>query len=199
MIKKMTLTDEYLQTLTLITFNETSRIYKTKEGEYVKLFMPITLQMYYDIAHVNLEAKLLNREKYYISEEINKPNTVIYSRSGMAVGYKMAPVIGKDFNKFDTTLSKEDSLNLTIFNDVHKKLEYIVRKNKDIVFPDLCTCDNIYISPNNEVKLIDYDGMQIGKHQAIEMSTTLNEQGNNYYIPKYYQKNLFTKNLDKKS
>jgi len=198
-MKKITLTDDYFQTLIPFSFNETSRIYKTKDGEFVKLFMPIVLQMYYNVAHVNLEAKLLNKEKYFISEEINKPNTVIYAKNGMAVGYKMKSALGINFNDFDSTLNNQQILDLERFNNIHKRLEDIVKRNKDIVFPDLCTCDNIYIGPEDKIELIDYDGMQIGKHQAIEMSTTLNEQFNNYYIPKYWQKDLFTKNLDKKS
>lgn len=198
-MKKMILTDEYLKTLTPVEFNETSCLFKTKDGEFVKLFTPIVLEMYYNIAHVNLEAKLLNKEKFFITEEIIKPNTIYYSRNGMAVGYKMRAAKGIDFNKFDTTLSQNEQLNLARFNNIHKKLETIVKNNKDIIFPDLCTCDNIYIGPNDNLELIDYDGMQIGKHQAIAMSTTLNDRSNNYYIPKYWQRKLFTKNLDKKS
>ena len=185
-MKKQTLTKEFLETLTPVSFNYTNRLYKTKEGEFVKIFTPIILNLYNSI-HVNLEAKLLNKEKYFISEDIKTPNTIYYSQKGFAVGYKMKPAIGINYNEFDKTLTLQEELNLMRFNHIHKKLEEIVKKNKDIVFPDLCTCDNIHIGQKDKIELIDYDGLQIGKYKAIQMSTTLNELENNYYIPKYYQ------------
>jgi len=198
-MKKQTLSNEYLQSLKLLTSNEFSQIFITKEGEIVKLFTPFYLNIYYNVVNVNLEAKLLNKDKNYISEEINKPNTIFYSRKGMAVGFKMKPAQGINYNYFIKKLSPQEEIDLPRLNNIHKNLEHIIKKNEDIVFPDICTLDNIFIDSKDQIELIDYDGMQIGKYKAIEISTTLDERKNNYYIPKYWQKELFTKNLDIKS
>lgn len=198
-MKKQTLSIEYLQTLKPLAQSEYSQTFLTKEGEIVKIFSPFVLNLYYNIINVNLEAKLLNKDKSFISEEIVKPNTIFYSRKGSAVGFKMRPAIGINYNEFTKKLTRKEEVDLIMFNNIHKNLEEIVRKNKDIIFPDICTIDNIFIGPDGKIELIDYDGMQIGKYKAIEMSTTLDEETNNYYVPKYWQKELFTKNLDIKS
>lgn len=198
-MKKQTLSTEYLQSLKPLAQSELGQIFLTKEGEIVKLLSPFVLNIYYNIINVNLEAKLLNKDKCFISEEVVKPNTIFYSKKGLAVGFKMRPAVGINYNEFTKKLTRQEDTNLIMFNNIHKTLEEIVRKNKDIVFPDICTIDNIFIGPNGKIELIDYDGMQIGKYKAIEMSTTLDEETNNYYVAKYWQKEIFTKNLDIKS
>ena len=70
---------------------------------------------------------------------------------------------------------------------------------KDIVFPDLCTTENIFVN-GNKVSFIDYDGLQIGSHISSSISSLLGDQ-KKILIPKYYDANsqLFKANLDKKS
>ena len=59
--------------------------------------------------------------------------------------------------------------DLFMYADIHTKLENIVRSTDDIVYPDICTCDNIYVdsSNGNKIQLIDYDGLQVGIYPSI--------------------------------
>ena len=62
--------------------------------------------------------------------------------------------------------------------EIYRKIEELIIKanKKDIVLPDLCTLDNIIITPNGDVEFIDYDGMQIGKYdKVLGLSTSLGD------------------------
>lgn len=194
---KQTITNEFISSLTKITETDIAIIFMTKEGEIVKLFRPEILG-FFSMVGLDYEGKVLNRENYSISHEIVKPNTAYYDKSGRFCGFKTRQAKGLDYNTIDTNLSLPERMDLERYNNLYRRLERIVKKNKDIVFPDLCTCDNIFIDGNN-IELIDYDGLQIGKYKAASMSTSMHEEKYNYYVPKYWKKDLFTKNLDKKS
>ena len=87
-----------------------------------------------------------------------------------------------------------------MYADEHMKLESIVKRGNDagIVFPDLCTCDNIFIDSSGNMNFIDYDGLQVGNHITPILSTSLGRQ-EQYLCSKYYKNGLFTPELDKKS
>lgn len=82
----------------------------------------------------------------------------------------------------------------------HMQLENIVKKgheeNKVIVFPDLCTFDNVFINEKEQLSLIDYEGLQVGEHISVNISTNLGNQ-ENYIHRKYLKNDLFTPEIDK--
>ena len=194
---KQTITNEFISSLTKLTETDIAIIFMTKQGEIVKLFRPEILG-FFSMVGLDYEGKILNRENYNISHEIIKPNTAYYDKSGRFCGFKTRHANGIDYNTLDSNLTLLERTNLEKYNKLYRRLERIVKKNKDIVFPDLCTCDNIFVNGDN-IELIDYDGMQIGKYKAASMSTSMHEEKYDYYVPKYWKRDLFTKNLDKKS
>ena len=182
-MQKQILTKEYMSTLTFVSNSSTSLIFKTKDGEIVKLFKPEILLLYKTV-NIDLEGKLLNKEKYYISKEIIKPNTIYYTPSGQVCGFKTITAKGIDFNTFETKFTLLDRTDIKSYNERHKKLEGIIKKNKDIVFPDFCTCDNIFVTKDGNFELIDFDGLQIGKYKAKEMITMFQNIGKMIFLRK---------------
>lgn len=197
-MERIILNEKYFNELKLLDSSMSSYICLTKKGEIVKLFTPIYIKACY-ISNIDLEDKILNKGHYYISNEIVVPNAIIYNVNGEVCGYKTTRIMGRNLNEIEDNLSLSDKCDLNRFTMEHRILEEIVKKNKDIVFPDLCTCDNIIKSNNGRYKFIDYDGMQIGDYKAVQMSTTLDETRYDYSVSKYSKDDLFTKNLDKKS
>lgn len=198
-MRRFNLTNELINNSQLISASDFSYVFKMTNGNYLKLFSDKSLLAYKEIK-VNLEDKLNSANKLGITNDIVKPCAVAYFR-GEAVGYEISPANGINFNQYDDTLTLQDRLDLYAYADVHKKIEDIVRTNKNIVVPDLCSCDNIYIDQNHNITLIDYDGMQIGPYRSFMISSLLGVQRDIVENPKYFNKEtgLYSKTLDIRS
>jgi len=178
---------------------EQANIYQLKDGSILKLFNPLYLHLYENIGY-DLERKIISAKPIKNIPEIIVPKEVILSQNNKFYGYVTDRAKGIDFNSYDDTLTLEQRSDLSMYAKIYNKLEDIVKRGhkEGIIFPDLCTCDNIFIDENGNLSLIDYDGLQIKNHIAVQTSTSLGEQ-DQYQIPKYFRNNLFTENLDKKS
>ena len=183
--------------LNLIARGQISNIYQLPDGRIFKYFNVQMLQFWKSV-NFDIEAKVLDASNVKTPAAIIKPEVAVYDKNNF-VGYIMQKARGVDYNVYDQSLSLGDRSNLYKYAMIHSKLEEIVKSTPDIVYPDLCTCDNIYIC-DNEIQLIDYDGFQVGNHSSLCISTSLGSLEQHLNSSKYFTVNhLFTKELDKKS
>ncbi len=191
----------YLKRLKLISETKKSRVYSDGKGNIIKIFNPIIMEILKSIGD-DKEKKVLLAKPMDNVKEILIPNAAIYDYNDKFLGYRMQEANGIDYNTFDLSRSYQDIRDLHKFSAQHLKLEDIVKRahKENIVIPDLCTFDNIYIDEKGNLQFIDYDGLQIGDQIASSISTSLGDD-NIYMTPKYFDEEtkLFTKNLDIKS
>lgn len=111
--------------------------------------------------------------------------------------YTMPYIQGIDFTDY-----YENIFDLARYANIHSQIEKNIKmgNNTGIVFPDLCTTENIRITNEGKVVFIDYDGLQIGKMPAVGYSDFLGIP-KEVLTKKYYDfdSGLFTKELDIKS
>lgn len=187
-----------IKTIKEIGSGENSRVYITADGSVLKIFNPFIF-MLYSLSGTSLEEKILNSSPVSGVPEIVTPTSAVYDNSKF-VGYTMDFVKGKSSNEIDDNLTISQRSNLSMYARMHHRLEDLVKRGNDkgIVFPDLATCDNIIIRNDGSIRLIDYDGLQVGKYKTVCISTNLGDNSQ-YMIPKYQKDFLFNPNLDKKS
>lgn len=165
-----------------------SELYLYVEQEKIKVFKKFkkdyiigTLDDGFDI-----EETILKGTEIVTNKNIIKPEKIVYDNCEF-IGYTMPCIIGKDIYNIDRT----ELIDYLI------KLEEIIKESKNIVFPDLLSEGNILINEGN-ISLLDFDGLQIENYCSPCISSTLGNQ-NIYMNDKYMNKDLFTKELDKKS
>lgn len=189
-----------LQHKTIIYDGETSTIYRLDDGRIAKV-RKRTVFGSCMLLGINYEDKILDTRARQVGG-IVYPLTAIYDKI-RCVGYTMEEVHDPSLNQVTERATLEDIVNLRKYFEIYEKLEKLIfRANKqDIIVPDLCTCDNIIITPNGEIKLIDYDEMQIGPNdKALTLSTSLGDPAK-YLSSKKFSTDFFhfTKELDKTS
>lgn len=183
----------------IINSGDLSQIILLKDGRVLKIYkdrvIPLLKSMGYDIEKILLES-----EKHEINSSIKKPLELIYQNNNFC-GYIMDRAKGVSFNERNDKLPKRDINNLYKYARLHNNIEKIIKDSSDIVFPDLLTCDNIFVDKDLNIELIDFDGFQLGNIKTIGMSTSLGSEQNIMSFNKYYNKDLgiFTKELDIKS
>ncbi len=151
--------------------------------------------------NINYEKRILD-ERVKNIPKIVSPIEAVYDND-YCCGYTMAKINGVPLSRY---YFKEDkyNCNLTRIAEIYQKIEEVIKKGNelDIVFPDICSGANILINSDDEVKFIDYDGMQVGSDdQSICYSSYLAKFI--YIIDgelKFYSYDKqFTKELDKVS
>lgn len=191
----------YLKRLKLISQTEKSNVYSDGKGNIIKIFNPFIMMMLKNVGD-DKEKKIMLAEPLKYTEEILIPNAALYDYKEHFLGYRMEEAKGIDYNTFDVSRSYDDIRDLHKFSEQYLKLEDVVKRaHKDnIVIPDLCTFDNLYIDSDGNLQFIDYDGLQIGSLVASSISTSLGDD-ELYMCPKYFDEetHLFTENLDVKS
>lgn len=179
---------------------ECSIIYKLDDGRLYKEAKPFLLSLCARTG-IDYERKLLSTNAETV-ESIVSPITVAYL-GRHCTGFTMADEIGETLNSYDENYIIEQRSNLREYADLFTKIEDVVKRaNKvGIVMPDLCTCDNIILSPDGTLKFIDFDGMQFGKNdKSIAYSTSLGHICEYLYSSKFVDGPYhFTQELDKTS
>ena len=150
-----------------------SSIYRLSNGDIFKMFDEEYL-MINKLGGISLEDKIVNADKVFTTDDILKPKVCVYSGDNF-VGYTTDYVDGKSYSYVDRNLPLDKRKDLFYYADLYKKIEDIVRKNEKIVFPDLCTCDNIIMGDNGKITLIDYDGLQVDNYNTGMISTALGD------------------------
>lgn len=198
-MRKIELHSKECQIDHMIVRNEATVVFYLKDGSVLKCFDRLFLEIFSELG-MNVEQKILDAKEIAEVPEIIIPDAAVYDSFLGFTGYKMRPAEGIDLNSYDETASLSDRGDLYKYALMHNKIEDIVKRgNKNnIIFPDLCTCDNIYITPKGDLSFIDYDGLQVGNHMVVAMSTSLGDDSQ-YFQDKYINGNLFTPELDKKS
>lgn len=186
-----------LKKIETIYSGEGSRIYRLDDGRVYKEATPMILSMC-AYTGVDFESKLHSTNAATIGEIVN-PITVAYN-GRQCIGYTMAYTPGETLNSYDDTYTLAQRSNLVDYAKLFSKIESVVKRaNKvGVVMPDLCTCDNIILSPNGGVKFIDFDGMQFGKNdKSFAFSTSLKHM-NKYLMSKKFTDSFchFTRELD---
>ena len=183
-----------------MNIGEMATVYLLRDGRYLKIFNVTILNECKDECGIDIEKKILVSDKEKVPNEILKPEVAIYS-GNVFCGFISSAAKGISHNVWEAKLTEEQRMDLSLYADVSSKLEKIVRYTPHIVYPDICTCDNIFIDENdgNKIQLIDYDGLQIRGNKAVAISTSLGEPMQYIMSKKYYRNGLFTKELDKKS
>lgn len=146
----------------------------------------------------NLERKILYSKKI-VDSDIVLPHTM-YMDHDEVVGYTvpkiLLPNIGDTLEK-NKTFSNVSNVLLLLTNKVEKLNE------QGIVFPDLCTYGNIfYDAGTNNIKFIDYDGIQIFDTWSDSVSALIKYDFNPMYASGKYTipgDFLWTSNIDRAS
>lgn len=79
-----------------------------------------------------------------INENIRKPIFLVYDKQEF-VGDISIRVKGVDYGTFLESLNIEERTDLKLFATLYSKLESIIRTSSNIVFPDICSYENIFI------------------------------------------------------
>lgn len=183
-----------------ITTTNTSKIYYLSNTDQIlKVFNPNYLLINKMIG-INLEKKFLYSETMEMNPAIVKPTAIVLDENHNLIGYTTNYERGKSLNSRSEELTQSKSEDLYRYAKVHGNLKNIIEDSPDIIFPDLCTCENIILNNNdNTIKLIDFDGFQVKDQSSFCISTSLGDQIQYIDSKKYRKGNLFTKELDKKS
>ena len=182
----------------MISANDYTIVFLLNDGRYFKTFNPIFIKILKNNGS-DIEKKILSAKKIENVPEIIIPDSIVYLDNEF-MGYTISPACGLNFVEFEDKKTLNEKCDLYKYADEQFKLEDVIKRaNKEkIVFPDLLTCENIFISDSG-YQFIDYDGIQIGNIPVFQLSTMLGDD-EQYEIPKYMDNNgLYNSNLDKKS
>ena len=157
-----------------------------------KIFEPDFIEAMLDEEY-DLEDMVLNGSGLVDSDSIIVPNSIVYGNKKF-VGYLMPYFDGVCLRRY----SDEHFIHPIKLAEIYKKIEKTVKESSNIVFPDLLTDGNILINGNHDIKLIDFDGLQIDYFRTPVFTRYMGDK-NKYNNTKYKDGDYFTKELDVKS
>ncbi len=170
-------------------------IIRLPSGELLKILDEYLLKIIADTGY-NLDVRLDEADKFASFKNFSIPTRKL-TQKGKAISYVMPYFPGVDFTDYYV-----DIFNLLSYAKLHSQIEGNIKEGNELglVFPDLCTTENILVSKDGKVFFIDYDGIQIGNMPAVGYSDFLGTP-EQVLTPKYYddKTDLFTKELDIKS
>lgn len=197
-MKKRFLDDSDLEGAKLVYDEGFTKVIKLSDGSILKIFSPDIIAASKEVG-ADIEGKVLSARYIDNSPEILVPTSAVYSKHRGFVGYTTDEVIGEDYNVYNSKFTIEERCDLHNYAINHSKLEAVLRRNPDIVFPDFCTCSNIIFTKYGNIRFIDYDGLQVGGYKSYSFSSTLGDIESLFFNPKYCYDGSFNKELDKKS
>lgn len=179
--------------------SDNSTIYRLADGRLLKVIDFQVQEMFNELGESYEKRVVDPRGK--IVEEIVAPLSAVY-KFGNCCGYTMEEVEGVALTDYCDNYINHENINLEQYSKIYSKLENIVIKaNKNgIIMPDMCTEGNILIQKDGNLRIIDYDGLQIKDNISIAISTTIGDPYrylfSNKYRDGFYH---FTSELDKTS
>ena len=189
----------------IIKKNKLATVYLLNDGKIFKKFCPEWIE-FSCRKFSNMESRILDADKFSNNSNLLLPSQIVYCLDGnqeFFVGYIMEKLNSISLDSFIDSFMMEKHLNLKIFNDIYINLMNIIKKYDSIVFPDLCSKDNIFIDPKTfNIQLIDYDGFQVFNKSSGVISDMISLDRTNWENSKYVYMNcnfLYTKNLDIRS
>ena len=170
-------------------------IIQLSNGELLKILDDKLLEKLSDTGF-GLEERL--NEVPNLSKNINfaLPTRQLES-NGIVNSYTMPYIPGVGFTDYYLNI-----FDLMSYAKIHSQIENNIKEGNElgIVFPDLCTTENIRITDEGKVVFIDYDGLQIKEMSAVGYSNFLGtpeEVLNNKYFD--FETGLFTQEIDIRS
>ena len=170
-------------------------VYDIVDNKVAKIIRSSVSKQYEDL-RLKYEEKLRDVRCIDI-EEIVKPKDIIYCYD-KCIGFTMDKIDGVHIDEYIDSIKEASLTELAKF---YKNLEdIIIRANKiGIVFPDICTFSHTLVDKEGNIKLIDYDGLQIGHHKSLSLSMNLVDTNKIKNTPKFYENDYYTTELDKRS
>lgn len=163
---------------------EFSTIYRLPDGRLLKVLKKVAINEFAALG-LPLDNKITNPLADDI-EEIHNVLSVVYDDS--CCGYTMEEIEGQNLEKWDKSLSLEESLAIETYYTVYANMEKASEKcdKKGIVLPDLATASNTMVLPNGNIRFIDRESIQFGKADVfIAFSFQLGEQAKYIQSPKF--------------
>lgn len=170
-------------------------IIKLPSGELLKILDKSILDIISNTGY-DLETRLCEVDKLTTFTKFAWP-TIMLEDEEIVSAYVMPNIQGVDFTDY-----YENIFDLTSYAKIHSQIQDNIKSGNDvgIVFPDLCTTENIRVTSNHEIFFIDYDSLQIKNMPAVGFSSDLGTP-DAIMNEKYYDSelDLFTNNLDIRS
>lgn len=185
--------------------NKFTQVIALKNGDFFKNFSDYWLarskREFSDIETRLTQSTLLNSD-----EDLCKPLGMVYFEDWdikSFLGYVMSRAKGISLDDYMLGSMVDADARLAIYNKIQVNLNDIIKKYDNMVFPDLCAENNIFIEPDSlKLQLIDCDGFQIDKYSSGMISEMVAEDKPAWKNSKYLVKgnsSLYTKELDKRS
>jgi len=155
-------------------------IIKLPNGELLKVLDKELLLIIKDTGY-DLERRLDEADSFTSFKNFSIPTRKL-EHNGRISAYTMPNFPGINFTDYYV-----DIFNLKRYADIHAQIEENIQTGNELglVFPELCTTENIIIYPDGKVYFIDYDGIQIKDMPAIGYSDFLGLP-REVLTPKYY-------------
>lgn len=170
-------------------------IIKLPNGELLKILDKSILDIISNTGY-DLETRLCEVDKLTTFTKFAWP-TIMLEDEEIVSAYLMPNIQGVDFTDY-----YENIFDLTSYAKIHSQIQDNIKSGNDvgIVFPDLCTTENIRVTSNHEIFFIDYDSLQIKNMPAVGFSSDIGTP-DAIMNEKYYDSelDLFTNNLDIRS
>lgn len=199
-MKQIQITEKLLNDMRCISANE-NVLFQTTSGDVLKIMSRDYLYKYHLATGFSMEDKILSAKDIFNVPEIMVPKGALYLGNNF-VGYFMDKANGYSYVDYTNSFTVEEHKDLYKFAELYSAIEKPICEASDVVFPDLCTCDNIFIKPSQNgynVQFIDYDGLQVGKYQSLTISTALGDYSQIIKSKYLNSDGAFTKQLDIKS
>lgn len=193
-VKKVNFSSLKSNIVNLLCDTQAGDLYIMNDNRVFKLFDSDFLNVMYDRGY-DFEKKILGASDLVSVPEIVVPDSAVYD-GDVFQGYTMPFFDG--ISIYELVDYNKNNLSLDGMTNFFVKLESIIRRADNIVFPDLLSDGNILVS-RSDIRLIDFDGLQVNEYMSPTLSSSL---GNHkmYINNKYRGENgLYTKELDIKS
>lgn len=142
----------------------------------------------------DIERKVLYHDGC-VSDGIISPCDAVYYKKKF-IGYTMPFFNGVSiFNAYESGYFND---SLYKYAEFFSKLENIISFNDRIVFTDLLSVGNVMVNANDDIRIIDFDDLQVGDYPTPTLSSGLGDRSI-YWNSKYIGDGLYTKELDIKS
>ena len=179
-----------------ISDGKISMVLELDDGRYFKAISRDFID-YYKKNGMSIEDKILASEEIKGIPEIVLPSTAVYIGDRFC-GYTLEKVEGLSYPEYVKNFKTKDVLDLEKLTKIYCNIENVVKKGweQDLVFPDLLNGRNVIFDKDDNVKLIDFDGIQYKNYVADTVSFVLSDMVKN---PKFFDRGLWTREMDKKS
>ena len=109
-MKRVIITKDFLKSLKCIKMNNGVIEYINDKNETIVLFSSSYLELN-RLLNIDLEAKIINEEKYFISDEVVVPDTILYDFTGNVIGYKTVRVKGNKLSSMQNNMNNNANVD----------------------------------------------------------------------------------------